>query len=365
MLKIIEFMNEHKDWEAILTQAPYHLRVARKGCYILLKYDQRISDFSNPLVKECRGIIIKEIENGYKPVCVPFYKFFNYGEIHADEIDWSTAKTTEKIDGSLIKIWWDEGVRHISTNGGIDAGDIDLPMPFEQFETFLDLVNYALERDYKDFEWDTSRCYMFEVVSPYSKIVISYPEIRLYWLSSRNMETLEEIPFDPSWKWTPKIYDLHSLSACISSAEELASDGEGYVVSDAQYNRVKVKSPMYVAMHHTISSPTYRSILTLIKANEVDEYLGYFPELSDIVLKLQGLCNDMKNGFINDAKIIDEQVRKIEGRKEQAMFIKNNCYCPNFSFAYLDNKITSIDDYVSGLRVNYILRKIGLYGKPL
>lgn len=31
------------------------------------------SDFNNPIVKECRGLIIRESD--YHPVCIPFYKF--------------------------------------------------------------------------------------------------------------------------------------------------------------------------------------------------------------------------------------------------------------------------------------------------
>lgn len=62
-------------------------------------------DFSNPIVQEARGIII-DLEN-LDVVCWPFRKFGNYNESYADKIDWSTARVQEKIDGSIIKLWWD------------------------------------------------------------------------------------------------------------------------------------------------------------------------------------------------------------------------------------------------------------------
>ncbi len=51
---------------------------------------------------QSRGLILRKDTN--QPVCVPFYKFFNFGEEQAHPIDWSTALVYEKVDGSLIKV---------------------------------------------------------------------------------------------------------------------------------------------------------------------------------------------------------------------------------------------------------------------
>ena len=42
-----------------------------------------MSDFSNPIVQEARGIIVRE--NDFKVVCFPFTKFFNVDEENAAE----------------------------------------------------------------------------------------------------------------------------------------------------------------------------------------------------------------------------------------------------------------------------------------
>ena len=75
MFEIEAFMHEHSDWDTKLTQEPYCLQISYDGDYVLLKYNQIASDLSNPIVQQARGIIFNR--HTLKPVCVPFFKFFN------------------------------------------------------------------------------------------------------------------------------------------------------------------------------------------------------------------------------------------------------------------------------------------------
>ena len=102
LLKLLEFIRNNSDWEEQLSNAPYHIKTKRSDGYIILSYGIE-ADYNMEIVRECRGIILDETD-GYQPVCVPFFKFGNYGESYADDIDWNTTKVQEKIDGSLIKI---------------------------------------------------------------------------------------------------------------------------------------------------------------------------------------------------------------------------------------------------------------------
>lgn len=97
-MELLKFIKEHEDWKELLQRAPYFLEVKEEEGFVLLKYSQIKSDFSQPIVQECRGIIL-DSNNGI--VCWPFDKFFNYGECYAAKIDWSSAKVQEKIDGCL------------------------------------------------------------------------------------------------------------------------------------------------------------------------------------------------------------------------------------------------------------------------
>ena len=43
----------------------------------------------------------------YSCVCMPFYKFGNYGKSYVTPLNWNNSYVTEKLDGSLIKLWFD------------------------------------------------------------------------------------------------------------------------------------------------------------------------------------------------------------------------------------------------------------------
>ena len=103
MLKIQEFIRDHKDWRDIIVKEPYFIGISEKTMFgrnmVLLKYNQRESDFTQDIVRECRGLILDSDTN--EVICHPFEKFFNFGEPCAAEIDWSTAFVSEKLDGCV------------------------------------------------------------------------------------------------------------------------------------------------------------------------------------------------------------------------------------------------------------------------
>ena len=145
-LKLIEFIDTHSNWEELLTKEPYNLKITRDGDNIIFKYNQLSSDFSNEIVKESRGIILQQNEDGkFIPVCVPFFKFMNAEEPNSDlnKIDWKTASVQEKVDGSLMKVWYDKKNYKwmVSTNGTIDA--FKAPLGIGGFETYGDLFKKA------------------------------------------------------------------------------------------------------------------------------------------------------------------------------------------------------------------------------
>ena len=94
---IIDFIKSNPDWITLLVEKPYALAIKEKDNFVLFMYNQMESDFNNPLVRECRGLIIDT--ETLTPVCVPFYKFGNYGEGYVPKIDWNTAKVQEKVEG--------------------------------------------------------------------------------------------------------------------------------------------------------------------------------------------------------------------------------------------------------------------------
>ena len=112
-MPVLVFLNTFPDWKERLSEAPFSLSIRESGEYVLLKYTQFYSDMSYLSVRESRGSVFRQNESGeWIYVCRPFDKFFNFNEEYAAPIDWKCAKVTEKIDGSLMKLWFDEGAWH-------------------------------------------------------------------------------------------------------------------------------------------------------------------------------------------------------------------------------------------------------------
>lgn len=280
------FIKDHPDnWEQLLTEYPYCLKISRDNGYILFKYCQNKSDFSEPIVRESRGIILREED--MEIVCYPFTKFFNYGESYCADIDWSTATVQEKIDGSLIKVWFDKEW-HVSTNGTIDAHKAivaDGHTFYEIFEEALANINTNFNVFTKTFDKDYT--YMFELVSPYSQVVIPYERADIYYLGQRNNKTFEEKSLFLAMAILgikfPKIYPLISLEQVIVAAHSLPKNQEGYVIVDDNWHRCKVKSPEYIKAHYFRNNNRYsiRNLIFIILSGEESEFLAYCPHMKD------------------------------------------------------------------------------------
>ena len=246
---LCRFLAAHpEDWEERLSAMG--IRMKREGALCIFNYEIT-ADFTLPQVQEARGIILNTEKR--EVVTWPFRKFGNHNESYADEIDWSTARVQEKVDGSIVKLWYDEANEkwQFSTNGCIRAerasvnGRLDL--------TYGELIEKAENYGQIPFDrLDREETYIFELVSPEAPVVIRYPQTSLIHIGTRNRQTGKERVCDIGIR-RPKEYPLGSLDDCLTAAASLNETedvtGEGFVVVDAEFRRVKVKSPDYLVMH--------------------------------------------------------------------------------------------------------------------
>ena len=360
MLKVVEFIKNNIDWEEKLSKDPYNIKIKRDNGFIILNYNQISSDFYNPIVKECRGIILED--GTYNPVCVPFFKFGNYGEGYADKIDWKTARVQEKVDGSLIKLWWYKDKWYVSTNSMIDAKKAYINNNKSPYKNFYELFEEGFKR-YRNIlnELDRDCTYMFELISPYNKIVVPYENIDIVHIGTRNNITLEELDIDIGIP-KPKEYKFNSLEDCIEMSKKLPYDNEGYVVVDSKWRRVKIKSPAYVSVHRLINNElTDEGVLDLIKENEHEEFLVYFPEYKE---RFNSIERRYTQYIDNVRKTLDEAdtvKSSVSTRKEYASWALKQI-CPSILFMYYDNKISkdikSIKEYFGGIPTRKLLKFI-------
>lgn len=278
---LCRFLAEHPDdWELLLRKE-YDLRIKREGDLAIFNYEIT-ADFYDPIVQEARGIILDT--RRLEVVCWPFRKFGNHSEGYADPIDWSSARVLEKVDGSIVKLWFDRGEEkwQFSTNRTIRAsvaGVEGKPML-----TYGDLI--ASAENYGEIPFaslDRDLTYIFELVSPEACVVVQYERTMLYHIGTRHNRTGEELELDIGIV-KPASYPLTSLEDCLRTAALLNRENgggeitrEGFVVVDKDFHRVKVKSLDYVTMHHA-------STMRTIGKRECIDLLLHDPD------KLKSLC---------------------------------------------------------------------------
>ncbi len=355
-MELLKFIAANSDWKEKIQLEPYCVKVEEDNDYILLKYDQIHSDFNIPMVRECRGIIL--VKTNLEVVCHPFDKFGNYGEGYCPEIDWATARVQSKIDGSLIKVWY-HNFWHVSSNGMIDAGSCDLALPFGGYNTLGDLFAQAFIYKYKKSFNDLNKnyAYMFEVISPYNRVVIPYTEIDIYHIGTRDMKTGQELVCDIGVQ-RPKEFNLHTLDDVIAAAKVLPFNDEGYVVVDGSWNRAKIKSPAYVAVHHLRGEGnlSYKRVLTLIMSNEHTEFLNYFPEYIQVFKEVEDKYKD----YVEKLRISAIDVIQYQSlpRKEYALWATKQVE-PAYLFQWLDKKVKSPEEFLEKTGPEKVAKKLG------
>jgi hypothetical protein len=98
----------------------FHIKAARHEAHpnlIQLKYNQITAPMAEPIVQQCRGLIVDESRD-WEAVCHPFDKFFNANEPLAAPIDWASARVFEKLDGSLMSLYFYGGAWQVASSGG-------------------------------------------------------------------------------------------------------------------------------------------------------------------------------------------------------------------------------------------------------
>jgi hypothetical protein len=325
-------------------------------------YDQiEAKDKANPIVRESRGLILDSADL-WSVVAYPFNRFANYGETWADEIDWTTARVQEKVDGSLCILYNYLGTWRVATRGSANAaGQVgDNPI------TFRDLFWTTWCKMGFDENYLHPACtYMFELTSPMNRVVVHHKEDRLTLLGVRNnffpyTEYSLSLCLAHYEKFNPvQEFSLGSFGDCLKAAENLDPiQTEGYVVVDGNFNRVKIKSPSYVALHHIRDAWGPRRVIELIKAGETEEVLTYFPEYIEQFRKLQSAFNNLIFEHETGYEEVMLKLRQEKGhnftQKDFALLAKKYT-CPAALFCYRNGKANTIREFFLNMAEDKIL----------
>lgn len=360
MLAIIKFIEANGLAKAI-EKFKLKTRVYEKK--ILLKYDQIESDMSCPEVQECRGLILER--DTWKVMGMSFFKFFNHGEGNAAKIDWNTAQVLEKLDGTMIQVYWDwhKNEWFAATTGMAEAeGEVNNKMG----TTFNDLFWQTVRNYNPIFKnlLDKSFTYVFELTTPFNIVVKPHGESSATLLMIRSNQTLEEVSYETvvaSGKWLQvpvvKSFDLNAkdFGALIRTFEGMPWSEEGYVVVDGNFNRVKIKNPAYLAVHHLKGKTAEHNIMTIVKSNEIEEFGSTFPERKEELLKLKAnydlLLNKLSDVWVELQPKLPKNITASERKNyATAVFEVTKKYgldsFTNLYFALQTGKVETITEYM-------------------
>jgi len=160
----------------------------------------------------------------------------------------------------------------------------------------------------------------------------------------------------PRVDYRPKSRQCDDINDLIEMASKLRYCEEGYVVKDANYSRIKVKSPAYVAVSHLISGINEKRLIELLRTNEVGEFLAYFPEYKSHIENLKHKIDNLADYLDN---IIQEKIAPVhhETRKEFAEMATKTKY-PAFFFMYYDGKAKNPREWIWSLTNDKIIEQL-------
>lgn len=292
---------------------------------VSLAYDQTKSPMHRSIVQECRGLII-DLADSNRVVGMAYKKFFNHGEVHGDELCMETTRLYEKLDGTMILLYYYQREWQTSTTGTPDASGICDMWGGSFSSLFWHVFNelgYELPKD-------TNYCYVFELCTAYNQVVCRHQKSRLVLHGVRNLadgcggyelapESAAEMLGLRSYELV-KIYDLPKTWPAITQyiREQNGLEFEGLVAVDHQFHRLKLKNAEYVFLHHSLSRFSLKHALEIIFTGEVSEVIAYKPEY-------QALFDDLSRTYFELKKLTEDYYDECSlwDRKTIGLWFKN------------------------------------------
>ncbi len=296
------------DWRNVIKPVMKSIYPVEGKNWTVLMYnlfDTAASANEDPLFKvacESRGTVVDNTTG--EIVCAPFTKFWNYGEGHASEIDWASAWYSHKRDGWIYKAFKKDGIVYWMSNGRVATkNDPGAPVDFipglPRLNNMSDVLNRALKVSASEpceayyngiyFVSDSDWCkripegatVMFELESPWNKIHTDIVKDAKLWLIGFRMPSGDELTFwDAKERFgipfeTPEVYNFKDDKDMLKTVANwtAADNGEGLVVCDKYFNRVKIKCADYIRLKFESKGEEFgdNRLFRYYLANEVDD----------------------------------------------------------------------------------------------
>lgn len=310
----------------------HFILVGDKGSYWILNYLQGPRNEYNRLV---RGMVVKKPDPNWSGDelelirSFPFTRFFNHGEPDAAPVDLANAEMLEKLDGTMVGVFFPENnpsIPHFHTRKMSSVHDPDMDRTITSFYgkefKFLPTIKGYVDK-LKFTNVDVEYTYVFEFLHESSYVLTKYTPDKygLYMLGARNIKNHKELTEDELdavakrvGAKRPRRFDTVADLSTIEKMFDLAAaeipDFEGYVFRDKKTGqRIKVKDPKYVKKHHLLDDTSYKALIPKILEGEEEEVIAYFPHV-------KGRIEDIKKAY---SKYLNKVIDKVLEWKEKGL----------------------------------------------
>lgn len=366
-LQIVKYLKEHG---LDKTVSDFKLKCREYPHKVILKYDQLNSSYENPEVCEARGLVLEK--GTWRVLSLAYEKFFNVEEGYAAKIDWESAIVMEKCDGSLITLYYDDVINEwcTATTGTANGeGDVNSQLGFNFSDLFWQTAKkYNINKE--NCELNKNYCYMFELQTPYNIVVVPHTESKITWLGMRNRITLKEVSYNEMLRLSHQFAIIEGVRLDVVQSfpieqpdfgwlkrkfKDMSMFDEGFVVVDKYFNRVKVKNPSYIELHHTKTSTGLGITVKIIQTNEIDEWLIACPERRDEIMDLKrrydSFANDLESiwfelQYFLPRDITPEEKKKFASKVFELCGQRDLKQYSGLYFGLQNGKIPSVKDYL-------------------
>lgn len=328
MLHVQKFLSENS-LDQLIEQYSINVYHHPDRPLIGLKYNQIESPRSDPLVRECRGLVLEK--DSWRTVAKPFNRFFNVGELQDEfeKFNWNDFTVTEKVDGSLIILYHYNGDWHVNTSGSFGLGGISgfSGSWRDLFWRYSGDLRNNLQHANKD------RTYLFELCTAYNKVVKRYEQPGVFLLGSVDRHTFQEsheLEVDDWATWLgvrrPARYHVGSkdeVNELLIRLEEQDPTNEGVIIRDNTGLRYKWKTKSYLAFHRLKDNGNIilpRNLVAIVMTGETSEVRAVMPE---IIPALEEVEQELNKSF-KDLLTLWLENRHLESQKDFAMKVKHH-----------------------------------------
>ena len=368
--KFFQLLNTNRSMDDLLNlfKQKYHLyvRYNNDSDLYLIKYDRIKSKMGEPLVRECRGVILTKEK---RVLCFPPEKSITIEKMRGVVgNDIANIRFEEHVDGTMINVFynpvkerWEKSTR--SRIGAVCSWLCK--------ETFAELFNEAS----KDFDLnllDKELSYTFVLVHPKNRIVVKHTTPFISLVTVRKIHqhgyenlSLEEVRESLHKKGIsvkiPKVYTFQTIDEMCEYVSHQDSRSQGVIIK-YKYYRSKLRNKEYEFLKNLKGNTPHLTelYLHLRKDKKVKPFLKHFGEykqkFNEFREEIHQITYRIYNWYVN------VYINKYSERDEIPYEFKP--HCANIHKIYIDgilnNKRTRISlnkviSYVNGLPIYTII----------